>query len=108
MAKKPFSELELIAILKRYKKKLEDMDIPVQKIYLYGSYVKGTAHFDSDIDICVISPSFTDKVDATMTLMKLRDDSELDLSPVAFLPQNFVDENPLAYEIRLTGRAMSF
>lgn len=40
---------------------MEKEHIRVQKIILYGSWVKGDAHDDSDIDIVVISDSFKGK-----------------------------------------------
>lgn len=100
MAKRFFSQGEVKEIIKKYRQKLESKNIPVTRIYLYGSYAKGTPKRDSDIDICVISPIFQDRIDATMTLMKLRSDDELILSPIAFSPETFIDENSLAWEIK--------
>lgn len=103
MAKGIFSEQALRKMIRSYKEKLEIHKIPVQKMYLYGSYAKKNPHFESDIDLCVVSPEFTDRIEATMTLMKLRSDDELFLSPIAFSPEAFVDENPLAWEVKQTG-----
>jgi hypothetical protein len=50
---------------------------------------------------------FLDRIDATMMLMKMRDDNELILSPIAFSPSTFVDENPLAWEIKSTGISLN-
>lgn len=30
--------------------------VPVEQIYLFGSYAYGTPHEDSDLDICVVVP----------------------------------------------------
>lgn len=103
MAKGQFSQIELKKMLTAYRKKLESRNIPVSQIYLYGSYAKGQPNGQSDIDICVISPTFNDRIESTMTLMKLRDDDELLISPIAFSPNTFTDENPLAWEIKQTG-----
>lgn len=105
MAKRFFSQAEVNEIIKKYRQKLESKNIPVTTIYLYGSYAKGTPKRDSDIDICVISPIFQDRIDATMTLMKLRSDDELILSPIAFSPETFIDENSLAWEIKQKNRS---
>lgn len=104
MANGKLSQQELNRLLGTYSKKLTANDILVSAIYIYGSYAKGTAKKGSDVDICVISPSFQDRVESTMTLMKLRDDNELILSPIAFSPKSFVDENPLAWEVKQTGK----
>ena len=83
------------------------MDIPVNHIYIYGSYAKGKAKKNSDIDLCIVSPAFNDRIESTMTLMKIRDDNELVLSPIAFSPKTFNDENPLAWEIKKTGISLN-
>jgi predicted nucleotidyltransferase len=103
MAPKILSKREVIHLIQAYRKKLEFMKIPVVAVYLYGSFAKGNPRADSDIDLCVISPYFQDRVEGTMTLMKLRSDDELLISPIAFSPENFIDENPLAWEVKQTG-----
>ncbi len=106
MANRIFSEKKIRHLVAGYKKKLQLMNIPVTKIYLYGSYAKSSPNLYSDVDVCVISPIFSDRIESTMTLMKIRDDQELVLSPIAFSPRSFVDENPLAWEIKQTGVLM--
>lgn len=103
MAYQMFLEKKIKQLVTGYKKKLKLMNIPVTKVYLYGSYAKKQANSQSDVDVCVISPTFGDRIESTMTLMKIRDDDELVLSPIAFSPKSFVDENPLAWEIKKTG-----
>lgn len=103
MANGFFSQTEVKKLIGGYMKKLVSEGIPVSTVYLYGSYAKGEAAAGSDIDICVVSPVFKDRITATMTLMKMRDDDELLLSPIAFSPETFVDENPLAWEVKRTG-----
>ncbi len=51
----------VIKILKQFKKRLEALNIQVEQLILYGSYANGTAHEGSDIDIVVISSSFSEK-----------------------------------------------
>jgi predicted nucleotidyltransferase len=50
-----------LAIIKQFKKELESINIKVEQLILYGSQAVGTAREDSDIDLVVISPSFSDK-----------------------------------------------
>jgi len=47
-------------IIKSYLSTLEEMGIPIQRAYLFGSQAKGTASPDSDIDLIVVSSAFTD------------------------------------------------
>lgn len=47
----------VVKIVKDYKKVVLGL-IPNATIYLYGSYSKGTAHKDSDIDVAVVVPKY--------------------------------------------------
>ena len=42
------------------------------KAYLFGSYAKGMADIDSDIDLAIIFEDFPDTFDMQVQLMKLR------------------------------------
>jgi len=47
--------------VKKFKNALESIDIRVDQLILFGSQAEGTAREDSDIDLVVISSSFTNK-----------------------------------------------
>jgi len=49
---------EINRIIVRFKKELEKYHIHPERIILYGSYAKGNARVDSDIDLVVISSDF--------------------------------------------------
>ena len=51
----------VIKKLKRFEKALSSLNIQVEELILYGSHATGQAHEDSDIDVVVISSSFSDK-----------------------------------------------
>lgn len=51
----------VLAAVRRFKDALESIDIKVDQIILYGSHAEGVAREDSDIDVVVISSSFSDK-----------------------------------------------
>ena len=51
----------VLATVKRFKNALESINIQVDQLILFGSYAEGTAREDSDIDLVVISSSFSDK-----------------------------------------------
>lgn len=46
---------EVIEILKKYISLLKTEGIPVEKAFLYGSYLSNTATDDSDIDLILIT-----------------------------------------------------
>ncbi|BCB96060.1 DNA polymerase beta-like region [Dissulfurispira thermophila] len=49
---------EIKEIVERYAAELEKIGIRPQRVILYGSYAKGQAREDSDIDLIVISEDF--------------------------------------------------
>jgi len=49
---------KIVSIINQYRKELEARGIKVKKILLYGSYARGKARKDSDIDLVVISDDF--------------------------------------------------
>ena len=49
---------QIIKIVQNYLKIVDQNGIPVRFGVLYGSYAKGIAHEDSDIDLLVVSPYY--------------------------------------------------
>lgn len=87
----------------RFVRKIEKTGVRLQGAYLFGSYATGRAHRYSDIDIALISPDFSGWVD---DLDKIRDatrtmDPRIEM--FRFRPESFVDENPLAWEVKTKG-----
>jgi predicted nucleotidyltransferase len=54
------TEREIKEIISRYAIEIEKLGIKPQRILLYGSYAKGNAREDSDIDLVVVSENFKD------------------------------------------------
>ncbi len=79
--------------------------LPIQGVYLFGSYAKGTPHKWSDIDVAVVSRKFSGNVDPYEYLwLHLRDeDVRRGIEPIGFHPRDFVWENPLAAEVKQHG-----
>ena len=79
-------------------------EIRVLGIYLFGSYVRGNARADSDIDIAVVSDSFTgDPVDDLTALLLMKSEIDNRIEPHPFLPGDFTKDNPFAREIMETA-----
>ena len=51
----------VVRTLARFRASLEEKGISVHKMILYGSYARGNYGEDSDIDVVVLSHSFSDK-----------------------------------------------
>ena len=88
--------LDYIEILKKDK-------LPIKEVIVFGSRVKGQAHKWSDIDVCVISSKFKDSFDALHYLLRKSYQIEAIIEPHPYHPKDFVDEDPLVWEIKKTG-----
>lgn len=91
---------EAIELTRKYKyaisEKLKDA-----KVYLYGSYSKGTAHKDSDIDVAVIVPRINgDWLALSSFLWHKVDDVSLLIEPVLMDESN---PSPLYEDVLRTG-----
>lgn len=72
---------EMIDLIKRYHDVLKQSML-VDAIYLFGSYSRGTADQDSDIDLLVVSPDFTDDIiEDRMKLMRARREVDYRIEP---------------------------
>jgi len=82
---------------------LKKKGIPLQDVYLFGSWAKGNAHKDSDIDIAIISPTFSTWKRTNKALMSVITADFYSIEPHGFHPKEFVDENPVVHEIKQHG-----
>ncbi|WP_066633741.1 nucleotidyltransferase domain-containing protein [Desulfolucanica intricata] len=77
MAKK-----QIEVIIKDYIKAIKAKNIRIEKAILFGSYAKGQANSDSDIDIAIISPDLgKDYVEEAVMLKEISEEIDLDISP---------------------------
>lgn len=90
-------------IARKYIEFIKKKDPNVKKAYIFGSYIKGTAKEDSDIDLAIIFKNLTDTFDMQVQLMKLRRKFDTRIEPHAFRESDFQISNPLANEILKTG-----
>ncbi|ABO51514.1 DNA polymerase, beta domain protein region [Desulforamulus reducens MI-1] len=69
-------------IVQDFIKALKGKNVRVEKAILYGSYAKGKATEDSDIDVAIISPDFgQDYLEEAVMLKEISEDIDLDISP---------------------------
>lgn len=92
-------------IVKAYAQELRRHDFPFTHIFLYGSYAKGRAGAESDIDVCVISPKFGGKQwnSYERKLWQLRRAVDARIEPIGMTVGDLRSWSPLAHEIRDTG-----
>ena len=80
--------------------------MPVSKVYMFGSYAKGTATEQSDVDICFFLDSFGGKrrVDIIKELLKLTNGyDDVGFEPLALPASELNSGNPFAMEVISTG-----
>jgi predicted nucleotidyltransferase len=93
----------IIKKLKRFRQLLEKEGIPVAKLLLYGSQVRGTATKDSDIDVCVVSPAFgKDRLKERFFLRHQAPQIDARIEPVPFSVKDYKTNrvSPLLHQIR--------
>jgi len=83
---------------------LKEHGFHIQDAILFGSYARGSAGQDSDIDLALVSNEFegvrfTDK----NKIRKLTISTSLDLEVLPFNPRDFTPSDPLVREILDTG-----
>jgi len=75
-----------------------------KQVFLFGSYVKGTNHDESDIDVAVIFKEFENSIDMQLELMRIRRKIDSRIEPHPFREIDFTISNPVAYEILKYGQ----
>ena len=77
-------------------------NLDVRQVILFGSYAKGTATENSDIDVAVITATpVEDWLEASTELFRLRRDIDLFLEPILIDSEH--DRSGFLEEIRRTG-----
>lgn len=101
------SREEAFDLVKKFKTHLEERGVPVDHIYIYGSYAKGNPRYGSDIDVCVISSSFKNRFESNLMLGREAIEIDSRIEPVGYSPETFEDWIPLVWEIQRTGISLN-
>ncbi len=89
-----YNRNELIDLINRYADVLRK-SIQIDQIYLFGSYSTGKADADSDIDLLIVSPDYSDDwVENQLTLMRARREIDYRIEPHPVLTKE-LDSNIL-------------
>ena len=88
----------------KYIRELERHKIPIRKAVLFGSYAKGLAKPESDIDVALISEVFSgDRFKDRRRIIPLRRNIDSRIEPLPFTPEEFDNGGMLAEEIKKSG-----
>jgi uncharacterized protein len=95
---------EIKNIIDIFSEQLKTNNITIQQLYLFGSYCNGTARDDSDIDLAIVSESFSGiRIDDRSMILPIRRKVDLRIDPFPFHPSDFNEFDPLAIEIIRNG-----
>ncbi|WP_296622319.1 nucleotidyltransferase domain-containing protein [Marivirga sp.] len=93
-------------IAKKYRDVVSDLP-HFNELWLFGSFVRGDFHKDSDLDIAVIFDNYQSKMDIQLELMRLRRNIDSRIEPHPFRKVEFNSYNPLIDEIKKYGKVIS-
>ena len=95
---------EAIRLVRRYSDKVRKR-MPVRKVVLYGSQLRGTAHEDSDIDVAVIARGLGENfLDLAAELYRLRSEIDIHIEPI--LLDEAHDRSGFIEEVLRTGESV--
>ena len=93
MAKQANLTQSVLDQVKLFVERVKHAKIPVEKVIVFGSHAKGTAHRWSDIDVCIVSSKFgRNGFDELVRLLKLKDDSTIDIEVHPMSPQDLANK----------------
>jgi predicted nucleotidyltransferase len=102
--RKTLSRDEAISLVRRYKQVIAPRFSEEPHVMLYGSYSKGCATPDSDIDVAVIVPSYGDrKFEVSKGLWRDTRQVSFLIEPVLLAEDRW---SPLYEDVMLTGIAV--
>ena len=94
----------LILVIKDYIQTLKNDNLPIEHVFLFGSYAKGHPHPWSDVDLCIISSKFSDYIDTIQYLLSKRKlNKNFPIEPIGIHPKDFNKNSSLSCEIKKTG-----
>lgn len=93
-------------IVLKFMKVLEKKGTSIERMIVFGSYARGNATRDSDIDICIVSPEFgKDPIEELQFLLKQRRRVDSRIEPFPVSPQEYKETaTPLIWEIKKFGK----
>lgn len=100
---------QVIKVVKEFINALKQEGITIDRVILYGSYARGRARKDSDIDVAVVSKDFgKDRVEEGMALFRIAGKIDPRIEPVPVSREMYDKDTwiPLIYEIREKGEQL--
>lgn len=97
---------EILEDLKKFVKELKEK-LPVQEVFLYGSFATGNIHEGSDIDLIIVGDFKEKFVERIGRILEMTD---LPIEPLVYTPKEFqaMQEggNPFILEVLKNGKKL--
>jgi predicted nucleotidyltransferase len=94
-------DVAIAKYLELVKERFPDME----RVYLFGSYAKGTSTADSDIDLALFFKNFDDSkrfdIQVQLMMLAVQIDSRIEPHPLSY--DDFHSGNPFIVEIKKSG-----
>ena len=90
-------------IINEYLRLLKTKGIKVEEAYVFGSYIRGNFHENSDIDLALVISNLQDRLSVQTELLKLGRDFNYIIEPHPFDKKEFNHFHPLTHEILTMG-----
>lgn len=98
------SKDEILGDIKRYIAELNKSGIPIHKAVLFGSWARGEASEESDVDVALVSDMFTgDRFQDRRRIVPLRRKINTRIEPMPFTREAFDTEGILVEDISKYG-----
>lgn len=96
-------EDDVLQAVSEFLQALQRSGVRLRAAYLYDSHAAGNARSDSDIDVALVSEDLGDWLADHERIVGALLACDTRIEPVRFRPEEFCDENPLAWEIKTKG-----
>lgn len=100
-----FTQPSALELVQRFAAEVQQLDLRLQKVIVFGSYARNEQREESDIDVVLVSEDFTGAapIDVRPMAHLLARAPFFYIEPHTFSPEQFADWNPFVQEIKRTG-----
>jgi predicted nucleotidyltransferase len=105
--------LDVEAVMDTVEKYVADVKnvYPIDTVYLYGSYARGTQQWDSDVDLCFFLRNIDSRQSADVGIallgMTRKYDPRVCIEPRVFPVSELGNDNPFVKEVLRTGHEIT-
>jgi predicted nucleotidyltransferase len=93
-----------ITTVKNYAREIEAFGVPLRKVFLFGSFAKGTQHEWSDIDVALVADEFEGLPQDMRLFPRIGSKKPyVRIEALTYPTDYFIQSDPLIEEIKKTG-----